>query len=220
MSRLTDNYRAIKAETDRAGATLVAVSKTRPVATIRKLYDLGHRDFGENRVAELLEKQAELPDDVNWHFIGHLQRNKVKAIAPFVHLIHAVDSPRLLREIDRQGRVFARMIPVLLQYHIAAEQSKYGLDPARPDALFAELDPGELSGVSVRGVMGMATYTDHDEQIAAEFDKLTETYRYVGNRYFFKQDNFREISMGMSGDYPIALERGSTMVRVGSLLFG
>lgn len=213
-------YHAIKAETDKAGATLVAVSKTKPIALIQELYDLGHRDFGENRVTELLEKKEALPDDINWHFIGHLQRNKVKAIAPFVHLIHAVDSERLLREIDKQGRANERRIPVLLQYHIAAEESKYGLDPNEPGTLFGSVAINDLTGVSVRGLMGMATYTDNDEQIAGEFDTLTETFRYVGNKFFLGQETFRDISMGMSGDYPIALQRGSTLVRVGSLLFG
>lgn len=213
-------YHAIKTETDKAGATLVAVSKTKPIALIQELYDLGHRDFGENRVTELLEKKEALPDDINWHFIGHLQRNKVKAIAPFVHLIHAVDSERLLREIDKQGRANERRIPVLLQYHIAAEESKYGLDPNEPGTLFGSVAINDLTGVSVRGLMGMATYTDNDEQIAGEFDTLTETFRYVGNKFFLGQETFRDISMGMSGDYPIALQRGSTLVRVGSLLFG
>lgn len=220
MSELAANYQAVNDEVRAAGATLVAVSKTKPIAMIRELYELGHRDFGENRVAELLEKQAALPDDINWHFIGHLQRNKVKAIAPFVHLIHAADSPRLLREIDKQGRANDRAIPVLLQYHIAEEDSKYGLRPDNPDALFTDLTPDELPGVAIHGVMGMATYTDRDEQIAREFDQLTTTFRYLKNKYFPDAPAFRHISMGMSGDYPLALQRGSTMVRVGSLLFG
>lgn len=220
MSDLAETYHAIRKETDRAGATLVAVSKQKPVAQIQELYDLGHRDFGENRVDELAEKYATLPKDIRWHFIGHLQRNKVKTIAPFVHLIHAVDSSRLLREIDKQGKATKRSIPVLLQYHIAAEESKYGLDPDAPTDFFTDLPLAELTGVALRGVMGMATYTDHDEQIAGEFDRLAETFRYVKNKYFYDDAAFREISMGMSGDYPLALERGSTLVRVGSLLFG
>lgn len=220
MSELAANYHAVNDEVRAAGATLVAVSKTKPVSMIRELYELGHRDFGENRVAELVEKQATLPNDINWHFIGHLQRNKVKAIAPFIHLIHAVDSPRLLREIDKQGRANDRAIPALLQYHIAEEDSKYGLRPDDPDALFADLRPEDIPGVDIRGVMGMATYTDRDEQIAQEFDRLTTTFRYLKNKYFSGTPAFQQISMGMSGDYPLALQRGSTMVRVGSLLFG
>lgn len=220
MTDLAANYHAVKKEADAAGATLVAVSKTQPVARIRELYDLGHRDFGENRVTELLEKKEALPKDINWHFIGHLQRNKVKQIADFVHLIHAVDSPRLLREIDKQGQRANRAVPVLLQYHVAEEAAKYGLDPEQPTRLFEEVDPRELPGVSVNGVMGMATYTDDDEQISAEFDRLAATYRLLKNRYFQDVEGFREVSMGMSGDYPLALDRGSTLIRVGSLLFG
>lgn len=219
MSELADTYHAVNNEARAAGATLVAVSKTKPIALIQELYELGHRNFGENRVPELLEKQAALPDDINWHFIGHLQRNKVKAIAPFIHLIHAVDSPRLLREIDKQGQANDRAIPVLLQYHIAQEESKYGLSPDTPDAVFSDLNPTDLPGVAIHGVMGMATYTDKDEQIAQEFDRLADTFRYLKNKHFTDHPKFRDISMGMSGDYPLALQRGSTMIRVGSLLF-
>ena len=215
-----DTYRSLHDRTTAAGATLVAVSKTRPAAEIMRLYALGHRDFGENRVAELTEKQATLPADIRWHFIGHLQRNKVKAIAPFIHLIHAVDSPRLLREIDKQGRAAGRRIPALLQYHVAAEESKYGLDPATPTAVFADLEPTELRGVQLRGVMGMATYTDDTAQIRSEFDRLTAAFQYVKREHFESDPAFCERSMGMSGDWEIALAAGSTLVRVGSLLFG
>jgi len=210
----------VQREVDNAGATLVAVSKTKPTDQIMELYELGHRDFGENRVAELVEKYEALPKDINWHFIGHLQRNKVKYIAPFVHLIHAVDSPRLLREINKQGLRNERQIPVLLQYHIADEESKYGLNPAQPAEIFNNESPSELKGVAITGVMGMATYTDHDEQIAEEFGQLAETFRSLKQQYFSETAAFKHISMGMSGDYPIALQQGSTMVRIGSLLFG
>ncbi len=220
MAELTEIYPLIQQEVTKAGAKLVAVSKTKPMEAIMELYRLGHRDFGENRVAELVDKQAQLPKDIRWHFIGHLQRNKVKAIAPFVHLIHAVDSPRLLREIAKQGKNNDRSIPVLLQYHIAAEESKYGLDPNTPTAILTDIAPEELDGITIKGVMGMATYTDVDEQIAAEFDQLAGVYKVLKNSTFKEDVAFSEISMGMSGDYPIALQRGSTMVRVGSLLFG
>lgn len=220
MADLTELYPLIQREVSEAGATLVAVSKTKPMEQIMELYELGHRDFGENRVAELVEKQEALPKDINWHFIGHLQRNKVKYIAPFVHLIHAVDSPRLLREINKQGVNNNRKIPVLLQYHIAEEESKYGLNPDKPEEIFTEITPEELPGVVIAGVMGMATYTDHDEQIAQEFEQLAATFRLLKNKQFSAADEFTEISMGMSGDYPIALQQGSTLVRVGSLLFG
>lgn len=219
MSISSATYHLVHREVQQTGARLVAVSKTRPVAQIRALYELGHRDFGENRVPELLEKQAVLPNDINWHFIGHLQRNKVKYIAPFVHLIHAVDTPQLLREIDKQGRKHQRQIPALLQFHIAEESSKYGLDPAVADSIFTDLDPSELDGVKICGVMGMATNTDHDEQISTEFTLLADTFRHLQQTRFSEVDHFREISMGMSGDYPIALQHGSTLVRVGSLLF-
>ncbi|MEM6769552.1 MAG: YggS family pyridoxal phosphate-dependent enzyme [Bacteroidota bacterium] len=220
MATLTENYSVVQQAVSQADARLVAVSKTKPMERIMELYALGHRDFGENRVSELVDKYEALPKDINWHFIGHLQRNKVKYIAPFVHLIHAVDSARLLREINKQGINHERQIPVLLQYHIAEEASKYGLDPNAPEAIFEELAEEQLPGVSIVGVMGMATYTDHDEQIAAEFGRLANTYRLLRDKHFPESVTFREISMGMSGDYPIALQHGSTLVRVGSLLFG
>ena len=220
MADVSENYPMIQREVDNAGATLVAVSKTKPVDQIMELYHLGHRDFGENRVTELVEKYEALPKDINWHFIGHLQRNKVKYIAPFVHLIHAVDSPRLLREINKQGINNERQIPVLLQYHIADEESKYGLNPAQPADIFQDLTPSELKGVAIAGVMGMATYTDQDEQIAEEFGQLAATFRSLKQHFFADAAAFKQISMGMSGDYPIALQQGSTMVRIGSLLFG
>ncbi len=220
MSVNTENYRAIVAEVNAAGAQLVAVSKTHPVEDIIALYDLGHRDFGENRVAELLEKQAALPHDIRWHFIGHLQRNKVRDLVPFVHLIHAVDSVRLLREIDRQAALAERQVAVLLQFHIAEEESKYGFDPEQPEALLAELSTTPLTHTRVAGVMGMATYTDHDEQIFLEFSRLAEVFRFLKNKVFATNPTFQALSMGMSGDYPIALQLGSTHVRVGSLLFG
>ncbi|MEL7160669.1 MAG: YggS family pyridoxal phosphate-dependent enzyme, partial [Bacteroidota bacterium] len=220
MSVNRENYLAVRQEVQSAGARLVAVSKTKPIADIRELYDLGHRDFGENRVTELVDKYEALQKVIRWHFIGHLQRNKVKYLAPFIHLIHAVDSPRLLREIDKRGAAEGRVIPVLLQYHIAEEESKYGLNPDKAAAIFADLDRESLSGVSIVGVMGMATYTDKDEQIVEEFARLRDLYRELKQGRFAQAEDFRELSMGMSGDYPIALQHGSTLVRVGSLLFG
>lgn len=220
MSPLAEMYHLVNKEVTDAKARLVAVSKTKPKELIMELYELGHRDFGENRVTELVEKYESLPKDINWHFIGHLQRNKVKAIASFVHLIHAVDSPRLLREIDKQGQACERTIPVLLQYHIAEEAAKYGLDVEQPEVIFNDIDVTKLVGVNIVGVMGMATYTDIDEQIAMEFDSLSDAFTKLKNTQFSDSDQFQEISMGMSGDYPIAIQRGSTLVRVGSLLFG
>lgn len=213
-------YGLIKAEVENAKARLVAVSKTHPTEKLQAFYELGQRDFGENRVQEVVEKYAEMPKDINWHFIGHLQRNKVKELAHFITLIHAVDSLRLLKEIDKQGRNNERTIDVLLQFHIAEEESKYGLDWSKAEEVMTYVQAESLTGVRIVGVMGMATYTDHDEQIAAEFDQLREFFDRLKVNYFIGENSFKEISMGMSGDYPLALERGSTLVRVGSLLFG
>lgn len=184
------------------------------------LYRLGHRDFGENRVAELVEKHAALPKDIRWHFIGHLQRNKVRDIAPFVHLIHAVDSLRLLREINKRATENKRVIPALLQFHVAEEDSKYGLKAEEVPVFFQELLAESTSGVELAGVMGMATYTDDVQQVTSEFKLLSSTFELLKKGYFSEEESFCEISMGMSGDYPLALAQGSTLVRVGSLLFG
>ncbi len=220
MSKAKETYEKLKEEITNAGACLVAVSKTHPKERIMELYELGHRDFGENRVAELVEKHAALPKDIRWHFIGHLQRNKVKAIAPFVHLIHAVDSERLLREIEKQGKALNREISVLLQFHIAREESKYGLDTQQAKDLIAALQGNPITHAQVIGVMGMATFTDNKQQVTTEFKSLHDHFERIHNEYFGHDSNFCEISMGMSGDYPLALEQGSTLVRVGSLLFG
>lgn len=213
-------YQRLRSNTDADNARLIAVSKTKPHEDIMALYEQGHRDFGENRVSELVEKYEALPKDINWHFIGHLQRNKVKYIAPFVHLIHAADSLRLLREINKQGRNNDRSIPVLLQFHIAREESKYGLTKAGAMDILAAMKSDPLPNVEVQGVMGMATYTDDEDQVRDEFRQLKTHYDWLTTDAFADQASFREISMGMSGDYPIALAEGSTMVRVGSLLFG
>ena len=197
---------SIKQELSSYPTQLIAVSKTQAAARLLEAYDCGQRAFGENRVQELVEKATALPDDIQWHFIGHLQRNKVKYIAPFVDVIHAVDSWRLLQEIDKRAAANKRTIKVLLQFKIAQEDSKYGL--------------GDNELYQIVGVMGMATFTDNQEQIRAEFQQLSKHFSQLKDQYFDKQDSFTEISMGMSGDYPIALEEGSTMVRVGSKIFG
>ena len=212
-------FLSIKSEVEAAGAQLVAVTKQRPVAVIERMYALGHRDFGENRVSELTDKYEQLPKDIRWHFIGHLQRNKVKYIAPFIHLIHSGDSARLLREVNKQATRVERTIPILLQYHIAAEASKYGLDPDDPTSIFKDLTPGDLANLDVIGVMGMATYTDDDRRVTAEFTKLKDSFTQLRSDQFSGAEIFRELSMGMSGDYPLALAAGSTLVRVGSLLY-
>ena len=218
MPSLSDRYIALSREVAAAGARLVAVTKTHSVDKIRELYDLGHRDFGENRVSELVEKAGQLPDDINWHFIGHLQRNKVKEVAGIVSLFHSGDSLRLLRELDKRAE--NRRIDVLLQYHIAREESKYGLTPESGHELMRSLDREPLEHVRIVGVMGMATYTDDEARIAEEFRSLHEIYADLKGCYFAEDPAFQEISMGMSGDYPVALKQGSTLVRVGSKLLG
>jgi pyridoxal phosphate enzyme (YggS family) len=204
-------YLGIMEELRNTKAVLVAVSKTKPVDDILALYELGHRDFGENYVQELLEKQAILPKDIRWHFIGHLQTNKVKAIAPFVHLIHGVDSYKLLSEINKQGQKINRCLNVLLQIHIAREETKFGLDENEVKEI---LDTGlsGLSFVSVKGFMGMASFTEDKQQVQNEFHYLKGLYD--------QHPQMQTLSMGMSGDYKLALQEGSTMVRVGSLIFG
>lgn len=198
--------------------TLVAVSKTKPVDMIMEAYEAGHRDFGENRVQELVEKQGNLPGDIRWHAIGHLQTNKVKMMAPFVHLIHAVDSEKLLKEINKRAQENKRVIDVLLQVYIATESSKFGLDK---DELINLIESGilnDFSYVRVRGLMGMATFTDDENRISSEFAFLKDCFENV--KIAFKADQFNILSMGMSGDYPIALKHGANMVRIGSSIFG
>ena len=193
--------------------TLVAVSKTKPQAAILEAYATGHRVFGENKVQELVEKYEALPKDIQWHMIGHLQRNKVKYIAPFVSLIHGVDSERLLLEINKQGIKHQRKIPCLLQMHIATEATKFGLSSEELNALLPKTEA--LEGVEIKGLMGMATFTTDKQQIETEFKAL-----YAHFRKAQKSLPMNVLSMGMSGDYPIALSCGSTMIRVGSKIFG
>lgn len=208
-----EKYHAILAELKAANVTLVAVSKTKPLEDIKALYDLGQRDFGENYVQELVDKEAMLPKDIRWHFIGHLQRNKVKYIAPFVHLIHGVDSLNLLKEIDKQGTRFQRNINCLLQVHIAQEETKFGFDDTELQETVSAAS--SLEHVSVNGLMGMASFTADPKQIGEEFTRLKTLYD-----QYLKQTGWSTLSMGMSGDYKLAIEHGSTMVRIGSLLFG
>ena len=194
--------------------TLIAVSKTKPISLIQEAYETGQRDFGENKVQELVEKQGALPDDIRWHMIGHLQRNKVKYIAPFVHLIHGVDSLRLLKEINKQGAKINRCIPVLLQVHISQETTKFGFDSKELKEAINECKV--LEWIKPCGLMGMATFTSNLDQIRREFQGLKDLF----DQY---QSNFGEnptLSMGMSGDYKVAIDQGSTMIRIGSSLFG
>jgi len=203
-------YTGIKTELEKKNITLVAVSKTKPVEDILELYNLGHRDFGENYVQELVDKQSFLPKDINWHYIGHLQSNKVKSIAPFVHLIHGVDSLKLLKEINKEAGKNNRVIDVLLQVYIAQEETKFGLDEEELNSVITE--SADFKHVNVKGLMGMASFTSDLQKVRREFTYLKSV--------FDKYTSFSILSMGMSGDYKIAIEEGSTMIRIGSLLFG
>ena len=200
--------------------TLVAVSKTKPVSKIQAMYEEGQRIFGENRVQELVEKEAVLPKDIEWHQIGHLQTNKVKYIASFVSLIHAVDSFKLLKEINKQAARNERVIDCLLQFHIAEESSKFGFDEAEVKEMLKSDAYAKLENIRIVGVMGMATFTSDEEQVMLEFRYLKELFESLQKNFFQDQNSFKEISMGMSGDYQLAIAEGSTMVRIGSLLFG
>lgn len=194
--------------------TLVAVSKTKPESAIMEAYEAGHRDFGENKAQELSGKYENLPKDIRWHMIGHLQRNKVKYIIDFVHLIHGVDSLRLLREINKRAGKAGRRVDCLLQIHIAEESSKFGLDEKELNEILPMLD--EFENVRIRGLMGMATFTDDEGQVSREFRNLKNLF----NATREKIGDLDILSMGMSGDYPLALAEGSTMVRIGSSIFG
>jgi PLP dependent protein len=221
MPVLTDSYLKIAAEVRQNRATLVAVSKTKPVSDIESLYESGQRDFGENYVQELTEKQPLLPDDIRWHFIGHLQSNKVKYIAPFVYMVHGVESLKLLREINKQGTRFSRKIRCLLQLHVAAEETKFGLDEIELNELLKQVsETDEMEFIQICGVMAMASFTEDREQIRSEFKTVKRIFDDVKEKFFYHDDEFSQISMGMSSDYNIALEEGSTMIRVGSLIFG
>jgi pyridoxal phosphate enzyme (YggS family) len=216
-----DNYTTIINDLAAKDVTLVAVSKTKPAESIKELYELGQRDFGENYVQELVDKQAHLPQDINWHFIGHLQTNKVKYIASFVYLIHGVDSYKLLREVNKQALKLNKVIHVLLQVHIAQEETKFGLDEKELEQIFNSDENGfsELQNIQIEGFMGMASFTENKEQVRKEFrhlKSLFDKFRHVQTQ----NCKLKTLSMGMSGDYLTAIEEGSNMVRIGSLIFG
>lgn len=200
--------------------TLVAVSKTHPVELIMQAYEAGQRHFGENRVQEMVAKHAEMPKDICWHLIGHLQRNKVCEIAPFVHLIHGIDSERLLLEVDKQAALNHRIIDVLLQFHIASEETKFGFELEEAETMLASEQIKRLANVRAVGVMGMASFTNNTIQVRQEFRQLKSIYDSLKQHFFADQSHFSTLSMGMSGDYALAVEEGSTMVRVGSAIFG
>ena len=216
---ITENLKQIGSQLAPYQATLVAVSKTKPEADILAAYEAGHRHFGENKVQELAGKYEALPKDIHWHMIGHLQRNKVKYIAPFVHLIHGVDSERLLHEINKQGQKAGRTIACLLQVHIASETTKFGFSPEQALAL-TQQGMADLTHVQVTGLMGMATNTPDLEQVAKEFRGLKSLADKIENSTSSPQITMKELSMGMTNDYKIACAEGSTMVRIGSAIFG
>lgn len=199
---------------------LVAVSKTKPVDDILIAYESGHRIFGENKVQEITHKHPLLPSDIEWHFIGHLQSNKVKYIAPFIHLIHAVDSLKLLKEINKQALKNNRLISCLLQFHIASESSKYGLHYDEAKEILISESFAEMHNICIAGVMGMATFTTDENIIRGEFKQLKEFFTNLKKEFFQENNNFKEISMGMSDDFGIAIEEGSSIVRIGSSIFG
>jgi PLP dependent protein len=219
MSVERERYQGIVKELDLTNTKLIAVSKTKPIEDIKALYDLGQRDFGENYVQELTEKAAQLPTDIRWHFIGHLQSNKVKYIAPFLHLIQVVDSLKLLQEINKQARKNNRVIDCLLQMHIAKEETKFGLDEKELNDLLTQHPKSELKNVRITGLMGMASFSDDMNLVRSEFRGLKSLFdRY--SSLAIHDSQFTTLSMGMSSDYKAAVQEGSNMVRIGSLIFG
>ena len=216
---IQENLNIVRA-TIPSNVTLIAVSKTKPVSDLQEAYDAGQRIFGENKALEMRDKYQELPKDIQWHFIGHLQTNKIKYIAPYVTLIHAIDSLSLLEAVNKEAAKNNRVIDCLLQFHIAQEETKFGLDIEEAKSLLESESFKNLKNINICGVMGMATFTDDVVQVRNEFKNLRNIFEALKENYFKANDSFKEISMGMSDDYPIAIEEGATMVRVGSKIFG
>jgi pyridoxal phosphate enzyme (YggS family) len=219
MSAIRENIIALKKQVPES-VRIVAVSKTKPAADIMEAYSTGHRMFGENRVQELLSKKDDLPGDIEWHLIGHLQTNKVKFIVPFISMIHSVDSFRLLKVINTEASLFGRTIDCLVQFHIASEETKFGFSPEEAERMLDSEEFGKLTSVRICGVMGMGTFSDDMELVRKEFRTLVQYFSNMKENYFRQSDYFSEISMGMSGDYMTAVEEGSTIVRIGSIIFG
>ena len=214
-----DKYHDIKSSLP-TGTLLIAVSKTKPASDIQSLYNEGQRDFGENKAQEMKAKHEMLPKDIQWHFIGHLQTNKIKYIASFVTLIHSIDSEELLREVNKHAAKNGRVIPCLLQFHIAAESTKFGFTLEECENMLSKGVLQELTNIRIAGVMGMGTFTEDMEQVRGEFQQLHRIFITLKDKYFSNDSTFKEISMGMTEDYPVAVEEGSTMVRIGSAIFG
>lgn len=216
---IKENLEKIKA-TIPDHVTLVAVSKTKPVSDVQEAYDAGQRIFGENHALEMRDKHEVLPSDIQWHFIGHLQTNKIKYIIPFVTLIHSIDSANLLEAVNKEAGKHGRVVDCLLQFHIAQEETKFGLDLEEARQLLNSDAYKNMKNIRICGVMGMATFTDDMEQVRSEFKHLKNIFDTLKKTFFDGKDHFKEISMGMSDDYPIAIEEGATLVRVGSKIFG
>ena len=216
---IKENLEKIRATLPKS-VTLVAVSKTKPVSDLQEAYDAGQRAFGENYPQEMRDKHEVLPHDIQWHFIGHLQTNKIKYIIPFVTLIHSIDTANLMEAVNKEAKKHERVVDCLLQFHIAMEETKFGLDMEEARQLLDSEAFKALQNVRICGVMGMATFTDDMEEVRKEFKHLKEIFDTLKTEYFAGQPQFKEISMGMSDDYPIAVEEGATLVRVGSKIFG
>lgn len=214
-----EEYKRIKDNLP-ANVQLIAVSKTKPAEDIRTLYNEGQRLFGENKAQEMKSKHEMLPSDIQWHFIGHLQSNKIKYIAPFVTLIHSIDSYELLKEVNKQAVKNDRILNCLLQFHVAQEETKFGFSIEECEAMLQDADFSQLTHVNIQGVMGMASFTDNQDQVRREFATLHSYFSLLQEKHFAGKADFKELSMGMSEDYPIAIEEGSTLIRVGSAIFG
>lgn len=219
MSLIADNLSALSAKLP-PEVTLVAVSKTHPPEAIMEAYEAGQRHFGENRVQELVPKAQQLPADIKWHLIGHLQTNKVRQVIPLVHLIHSVDSVRLLQEISKSAMKAERVVDILLQVYIAEEETKFGLDEAELESLLDDPLCRNARGVRIRGLMGMASFTEDMDQVAGEFRRLKGIFDRISSRWFAREEWFDQLSMGMTSDFEVAIGEGSTLIRIGTLIFG
>ena len=219
MSAIANEITKIKSSLP-ATTRLIAVSKTKPIEDLQQAYDAGQRVFGENKALEMRDKHEALPNDIQWHFIGHLQTNKIKYIISYVSLIHSIDSCNLLNEVNIAAAKKDRVVDCLLQFHIASEDTKYGLSFDEAQELLNSAEYKAMNNIRIVGVMGMATFTDNQDQIRQEFKNLKNIFDRLKEQYFADSDSFKEISMGMSDDYPIAIEEGSTLIRVGSAIFG
>lgn len=216
---IKENLEQVKATLPK-GVCLVAVSKTKPVSDIQEAYDAGQLVFGENYPQEMRDKHEVLPSDIQWHFIGHLQTNKIKYIIPFVTLIHSIDSANLLEAVNKESKKHNRVVDCLLQFHIAQEQTKFGLDLEEARQLLESEAFQQMQNIRICGVMGMATFTDDMDEVRKEFQHLKSIFETLKHDFFAGQPQFKELSMGMSEDYPIAIEEGATLIRVGSKIFG